>query len=74
MWLGQLERISATEHHINHKPGTLPVHQMTYRQGTDRRKVTFNDLGEQLQAGVNEPENREWESTVALVIKKYGKL
>lgn len=70
MWDGQLGEIVATRHLIDLKPGSVPKHQMTYRQKLAMRDALYNEICQQIEAGVIEPSKNEWGRPVVLVIKK----
>ena len=69
---GKLGQISATEHHINLKPGTIPILQQPYRAGPEKREHIREQIEYQLAAGVIEPAQSEWASPVLLAPKKDG--
>ena len=50
MWSGDLGKIRATEHHIDHRPDTRTLHQHPYRAGPESRKVLENHINLQLAA------------------------
>ena len=74
MWSGDLGKIRATEHNINLKPNTIPLHQHPYRAGPESHKVLEDHINLQLAADVIEPAQSEWDSPVQLAPKKDGTL
>ena len=69
MWSGDLSKIRATEHHIDLKPNTRPIHQHPYRAGAESRKVLEDHINLQI-----EPAQSEWASPVLMAQKKDGTL
>ena len=55
MWSGYLGKIRATEHNIDLKSNTRPLHQHPYRAGPESRKVLEDHINLQLAADVIEP-------------------
>ena len=55
MWSGDLGEIRATEHHIDLRPDTRPLHQHPYRAGPESRKVLEDHMNLQLATDVIEP-------------------
>ena len=74
MWSGKLGNISVTQHRIELKPGSTPVHTQPYRAGPKARQVEEEHVSKMLDAGVIEPANSEWASPVVLVPKLDGSL
>ena len=72
MWDGTLGTIKVTEHRIEVEPGTKPIRSLPYRQGPATRKMTHEQIQEQLEAGVIEPCTTEWASPVVFAPKKDG--
>ena len=52
MWSGDLGKIRATEHNIDLKPDSRPLHQHPYRAGPESRKVLEDHINIQLAADV----------------------
>lgn len=69
MLSGRLGRIYANEQRIILQPVARPAHQMPNIQGPEMHAVTQTHVEEQLRAGVTEPVNREWASTVVFAPK-----
>ena len=74
MWSGDLGKIRATEHDIDLKPNTRPIHQQPYRAGAESPKVHEDHINLQLAADLIEPDQSEWASPVLLAPKKDGTL
>ena len=74
MLSGDLGKIQATEHLIDLKPNTRPIHQHPYRAGAESRKILEDHINLQLAADVIEPAQSEWASPVLLAPKKDGTL
>ena len=74
MWSGDLRKIRVTEHNIDLKPGTRPLHQHPYRAGPESRKVLEDHINVQLAADVIGPAQSQWDSTVLQAPKKDGTL
>ena len=74
MWPGDLGKIRATEHNIDIKPDTRPLHHHPYRAGPESRKILEYHINRQLAADVIEPAQSEWASPVLLAPKKDGNL
>ena len=73
MWSGDLGKIRATEHNIDLKPDTRPLHQHPHRAGPESRKVLEDNINLQLAADVIKPAQSE-SSPVLLAPKKDGSL
>ena len=74
MWDGSLGTIKVTEHRIELEPGTKPIRSLPYRQGPATRRMTAEQIQEQLDAGVIEPCTTEWASPIVFAPKKDGTL
>ena len=72
MWSGKLGSLSVTQHRIELKTGSTPVHAQPYRAGPKARQVEEEHVSKMLEAGVIEPANSEWASPVVLVTKPDG--
>ena len=74
MYTGTLGTVRATEHRIDLKPGTKPIHMHPYRAGPKAREFMEEQINTQLKTGVIEPAQSEWASPVVLAPKKDGTL
>ena len=74
MWSGKLGNIRVTQHRIELKPGSTPVHTQPYKAGPKARQVEKEHVSKMLDAGVIETANSEWASPVVLVPKSDGSL
>lgn len=72
MWLGHLGTISVTQHRIEVKPGSKPVHMQPYRAGPKSREIEAAEVDKMLAEDVIEPAQSEWASPVVLVPKSDG--
>ena len=72
MFYGKLGTVHATTHHIELKPGTAPIRQLSYRARSEKREQIHEQIAYQLAAGVIEPAQSEWASPVLLAPKKDG--
>lgn len=64
MWSGEHGRITGTEQRIDLKLGARAVHEIRYIQGPKMRVVMKIHVEEKVHAGVIEPANSEWASSV----------
>ena len=74
MGSGKLGNLSVTQHRIELKTGSTPVHAQPYRAGPKARQVEEEQVSKILDAEVIEPANSEWASAVVLVPKPDGSL
>lgn len=72
IWSGHLEKLEATEHRIELKPGMKPAHHMPYKQGLPIRDKREEDARDQLDKGVIE--TSKWASPVVFLPKKDSSL
>ena len=63
-----------TNHRIDLKEGTRPVHCQPYRAGPKSREIQQSEVDKMLKAGFIEPACSEWASLVVLVPKSDGSL